>query len=165
MIIGILTGAFIAAETRITRPGGQVITADNLAEGFRVVDALPDTPEPEDVVRPWRPNIWLDPDDQVNHEGVTHKVRQRHYTQSDWLPSVVLALYKVVNTEPPVDGVLPWVANEQVWAASDPNHPTEPGANAATVRSFEGIDYTCLQGHTTQVGWHPPAVPALWAVA
>ena len=151
MIIGILDGAFIAAEARITRPGGQVITADNLAEGFRVVDALPDTPEPEDVVRPWGRNIWLDPDDQVSHEGVTYKVRQRHLTQSDWLPSVVLALYEVVNTEPPVEGVQPWIAGETVTTGD--------------VRSYDGIDYACLQGHTTQVGWHPPAVPALWAVA
>ena len=152
MIIGILNGAFIAAETRITRPGGQVITADALPAGFRIVDAPdPEQPEPEITVRPWAPNIWLDPDDQVSHEGVTYKVRQRHLTQSDWLPSVVLALYEVVNTEPPVNNVLPWVAGETVTAGD--------------VRSYDGIDYACLQGHTTQVGWHPPAVPALWAVA
>ena len=153
MIIGILDEQFIAAETRITRPGGQVITADSLPVGFRVVTDAPDPeqPEPEITVRPWAPNIWLDPDDQVSYEGVTYQVRQRHLTQSDWLPSVVLALYDVVNTEPPVEGVQPWIAGETVTTGD--------------VRSYDGIDYTCLQGHTTQVGWHPPAVPALWAVA
>ena len=28
--------------------------------------------------------------------------------------------------------------------------------------TYQGTTYTCLQGHTAIVGWHPPAVPALW---
>lgn len=28
--------------------------------------------------------------------------------------------------------------------------------------TFNGISYRCLQGHTAQVGWEPPIVPALW---
>ena len=24
--------------------------------------------------------------------------------------------------------------------------------------------YECIQGHTSQVGWHPPAVPSLWSL-
>jgi len=27
---------------------------------------------------------------------------------------------------------------------------------------YEGLIYRCLQAHTSQVGWEPPAVPALW---
>src|SRR5439155_1216975 len=34
-----------------------------------------------------------------------------------------------------------------------------------TLASYNGIDYTCIQAHTSQVGWEPPNVPALWAVA
>jgi hypothetical protein len=29
---------------------------------------------------------------------------------------------------------------------------------------YLGIEYTCIQAHTSQVGWEPPNVPALWAV-
>ena len=29
-------------------------------------------------------------------------------------------------------------------------------------RTYQGITYTCIQSHTTQVGWTPPVVPALW---
>jgi len=30
--------------------------------------------------------------------------------------------------------------------------------------AYLGIDYRCIQAHTSQVGWQPPNVPALWAV-
>ncbi|MFC5822909.1 carbohydrate-binding protein [Nonomuraea insulae] len=48
--------------------------------------------------------------------------------------------------------------------------PTVPGgtwaantayATGATV-TYGGAAYRCLQGHTSQVGWEPPNVPALW---
>lgn len=148
MIIGMIGNTFTAAQTRITRPGGVIIDASNLVDGFRVVDAPDETDEPG--VREWAAGMWLDVEDQVTHSGVTYQVRQRHFTQSDWLPSVVLALYTVVNTEPPVDDVLPWIAGETVVAGD--------------LRSYEGVTYSCIQGHTTQTGWHPPAVPALWGV-
>jgi chitodextrinase len=28
--------------------------------------------------------------------------------------------------------------------------------------SYNGLNYKCLQAHTSQVGWEPPNVPALW---
>ena len=31
-------------------------------------------------------------------------------------------------------------------------------------RRYDGKVYKCLQAHTSQVGWEPPAVPALWVV-
>ncbi|WP_244454043.1 carbohydrate-binding protein [Micromonospora echinofusca] len=34
-------------------------------------------------------------------------------------------------------------------------------AAGATV-TYAGLSYQCLQGHTAQVGWEPPNVPALW---
>ncbi|MFC4118684.1 carbohydrate-binding protein [Nonomuraea zeae] len=48
--------------------------------------------------------------------------------------------------------------------------PTNPGgtwapntayATGATV-TYGGAAYRCLQGHTSQAGWEPPNVPALW---
>ncbi|MFB4276568.1 MULTISPECIES: carbohydrate-binding protein [unclassified Nonomuraea] len=48
--------------------------------------------------------------------------------------------------------------------------PTDPGgtwapntayATGATV-TYGGATYRCLQGHTSQAGWEPPNVPALW---
>ncbi|MDR8410789.1 fibronectin type III domain-containing protein [Nonomuraea sp. 3-1Str] len=28
--------------------------------------------------------------------------------------------------------------------------------------TYNGVDYECIQAHTSQVGWEPPIVPALW---
>ena len=47
-------------------------------------------------------------------------------------------------------GVIEW-APGQVVAIGD-------------LRTYQGITYRCRQAHTTQIGWTPPAVPALWAV-
>jgi hypothetical protein len=33
-----------------------------------------------------------------------------------------------------------------------------------SVVTYQGPTYTCIQGHTSQVGWEPPHVPALWAL-
>jgi chitinase len=44
------------------------------------------------------------------------------------------------------------------------NTTWKPGvayAVGATV-TYQGIRYKCLQAHTSQVGWEPPIVPALW---
>src|SRR5712692_331380 len=27
---------------------------------------------------------------------------------------------------------------------------------------FNGVEYKCIQAHTSEVGWEPPNVPALW---
>jgi hypothetical protein len=37
-------------------------------------------------------------------------------------------------------------------------HPYKVG----DVVTYTGISYRCLQAHTSQVGWEPPIVPALW---
>jgi chitinase len=29
--------------------------------------------------------------------------------------------------------------------------------------TYQGTEYECLQAHTSQVGWEPPNVPALWS--
>ena len=29
--------------------------------------------------------------------------------------------------------------------------------------TYNSVTYKCLQAHTSQVGWEPPNVPALWA--
>lgn len=50
-------------------------------------------------------------------------------------------------------------------AASAQSVPTwQPNTAYATgaLVVFQGIEYKCIQGHTSQVGWEPPNVPALW---
>ncbi|MFD0275057.1 M28 family peptidase [Kitasatospora sp. NPDC127111] len=50
---------------------------------------------------------------------------------------------------------------------TDPGNPGgtwTPGTTyqAGDVVTYNGISYRCVQGHTAQVGWEPPIVPALW---
>jgi hypothetical protein len=155
MIIGIQNDEFFAAATAVYFPGGQVITRDNLPAGWREVEPPADPAEQEPAPIPHTPGQWVERGQAVIHEGVTYTARQRHLMQADWLPPL-LALWLRVN-----DGE-DWVPGEQVWAANDPNHPTEPNANVATVRVYEGVRYTVLQSHVTQAGWEPPNAQALW---
>jgi hypothetical protein len=39
-----------------------------------------------------------------------------------------------------------------------PDHAYQPGDTV----TFDGRGYRCLQGHTSQITWEPPNVPALW---
>lgn len=45
--------------------------------------------------------------------------------------------------------------------------PWEPGVaySVGDEVAYGGTTYRCLQAHTSQDAWTPPAVPALWAVA
>ncbi|MEU4763311.1 alpha-lytic protease prodomain-containing protein [Actinosynnema sp. NPDC023794] len=48
---------------------------------------------------------------------------------------------------------------------TDPGQTTwQPGVAYATgsLVTYDGVGYRCLQGHTSQPGWDPPTVPALW---
>jgi hypothetical protein len=73
-------------------------------------------------------------------------VRQSH-TRTEHAPADVPALFSVYRAG---GGVLEWVANEPVTVGMH--------------RTYSGVEYVCIQAHTTQTDWTPPAVPALWAV-
>lgn len=48
----------------------------------------------------------------------------------------------------------------------DASYGDPVGSNTAystgSVVSYNGITYLCIQGHTSQTGWEPSNVPALW---
>jgi hypothetical protein len=72
--------------------------------------------------------------------------RQTH-NRTLFEPSLTPALFSVYipnTTEPML-----WIANEPVMVGM--------------VRTYNGRQYKCLQAHTTQTDWMPPAVPALWS--
>ncbi|MFI0410659.1 M4 family metallopeptidase [Actinomadura sp. 3N508] len=74
-----------------------------------------------------------------------------------------------------------WKTTANAWAAvnvgarvddNDPPDDNEPPGdttwadgktyNAGDVVTYEGVQYRCLQSHTSMPGWTPPNVPALW---
>lgn len=82
---------------------------------------------------------------QRTYGGQTYQAIQAHVTQADWSPDKVPALWKLVVVVPTTGAWATGVAykiNDQV--------------------TYQGKTYKCLQAHTSQAGWMPAAVPALW---
>jgi len=79
------------------------------------------------------------------YEGILYECRQAHVTQSDWTPPATPALWAVVQDPGP--------GNE--WASG-------VAYTIGDVVTYEGAEYECRQSHTSQVGWEPPKVLALW---
>ncbi|GAA3674707.1 hypothetical protein GCM10022224_043700 [Nonomuraea antimicrobica] len=74
------------------------------------------------------------------------------------LAALVLPLTAVV-TAPPV--ALAASASQAVFADWAP----WTAYTAGTRVTYNGVEYECLQSHTSQPGWEPPNVAALWKVA
>ena len=59
----------------------------------------------------------------------------------------------------------------QGYQLATPPAPTAPAWAAGVAYAvgalavYSGVTYKCLQAHTSQVGWEPPNVPALWSPA
>jgi len=77
--------------------------------------------------------------------GTEYVCLQAHVTQSDWTPPVVPALWRVYVPTPPT--------NE--WAAG-------VAYKIGDIVTYLGLRYQCRQSHTSQIGWEPPNVLALW---
>ena len=93
----------------------------------------------------WRPGIAVSAGDTLQYDGSIFVVIQAHTTQADWIPGTTTqALYRRVQPE----GSTAW-------------QPDTDYVTGATCTDNGGT-YTCLQGHTSQTGWEPPNVPALW---
>jgi hypothetical protein len=73
-------------------------------------------------------------------------VRQDH-TRTEHDPDTVPALFTIYRED--YDG-MEWIANEEVKLGDE--------------RTHDGINYECIQPHTTVVGQTPDLVPALWVV-
>lgn len=56
------------------------------------------------------------------------------------------------------------LTNDDLTALADLYDPWAPGqaVTAGELRQHDGMLYGCVQPHTTQLGWEPPATPALW---
>ena len=80
--------------------------------------------------------------------GQTYRCIQAHVTQADWTPPAVPALWALVVAAPP--------PGDAAWA-------TGVAYSVNSRVTYGGLTYRCLQAHTSQAGWTPAAVPALWA--
>jgi chitinase len=62
------------------------------------------------------------------------------------------------TTNPPPPPPSPTPTGTGQYPAWQANHAYATGDRV----SYAGHDYQCIQAHTSQVGWEPPNVPALW---
>jgi len=102
---------------------------------------------------PWSPDsVDYALDAIARFAGVLWKCIQPHTSQVSWSPDLTPALW--VRFREPTAGPQVWIAGEQVEAGTLRWYPTT-----------SDIEYRAITAHTTQVGWEPPNVPALWEVA
>lgn len=102
---------------------------------------------PEGEGQEWIVGEWVSVGTLREYEGTRYKAIQAHQTQADWAPPNVPSLWGVV-TEP------------------GPSYPAWQAGIAVNVGeryTYDGRAYRVLQAHTTQAGWTPPVVPALFA--
>ncbi|MEV1179127.1 glycosyl hydrolase family 18 protein, partial [Nonomuraea sp. NPDC049784] len=80
----------------------------------------------------------------------------RHSTLSKILVALLLPL-SAVAVAPPQASASEYAAVAQwtAWTAY----------TAGTHVTYNGVEYECIQSHTSQPGWEPPNVPALWKVS
>lgn len=103
--------------------------------------------------RNWHANIEVQVGDVFTYKGSLWRCIQVHTTQGGWQPDKTPALWHRVEI----------IAEEEVrvWAAGIDYIVGDEVAYP----DAESELYICLQAHTSQEGWEPPAISALWAPA
>ena len=82
--------------------------------------------------------------DLVSYNGETYRCIIAHHSSEGWDPASVPALWERVADE-----------GEVAWHA-------QTAYSRGDIVEYNGNVYECRQGHTSQPGWTPAAVAALW---
>lgn len=120
-----------------------------VADG-RISDAELLTIQPALEGRLWQPGISVQVGDVYTFGAFLWRCIQPHTTQGDWPPDMTPALWRKVEIIPE-DAVRVWAAGIDYIVGDEVAYPDE---NSPL--------FTCLQAHTSQVGWEPPLLSALW---
>ncbi len=100
--------------------------------------------------RLWQPGIDVQVGDVYTFGAFLWRCIQAHTTQGTWTPDLTPALWRKVEIIPE-DNVRVWAVGIDYIAGDEVAYP-----------DASGTMYTCQQAHTSQAGWEPPVVPALW---
>jgi hypothetical protein len=115
--------------------------ADQLAQQYEsIMGDAPATPWADltDRVGPGQRIVWTD--------GETYRNISRAWLNTNDTPETYPQGWSQETGLPP--DVAPFIVGEAV--------------KVDDLRAYEGTVYRVLQAHTTQAGWTPPVVPALW---
>lgn len=103
--------------------------------------------------RNWHANIEVQVGDVFTYKGALWRCIQAHTTQGGWQPDKTPALWHRVEVV--AEGaVRVWATGIDYVAGDEVAYP-----------DAEGELYVCQQAHTSQAGWEPPGVPAMWSPA
>lgn len=80
------------------------------------------------------------------YNGTKYEVVQAHQTQEDWTPTATIGTLWKIYVDP---------LSVSEWAVG-------VAYKVNDIVTYLGLTYKCLQAHTSQAGWFPSAVPALW---
>lgn len=120
-----------------------------IADG-RLTDAELLSIQPVLEGRVWKPGISVQAGDIYTFGTFLWRCLQAHNTQSNWTPDLVPALWRKVEVISD-DAVRVWQVGTDYIAGDEVAYPNE----------YSPL-YECLQAHTSQEGWEPPLLPALW---
>ncbi|HTD22247.1 MAG TPA: carbohydrate-binding protein [Terriglobales bacterium] len=130
----------------------------------------------------WQPNTSYAVGSLVMFNGVEYKCIQAHTSLVGWEPPNVPALWQPVSGNPgptptptPTPRPTPTPTPKPTPTPTPKPTPTptppptgvpnwQPNTSYAVgaLVMFNGVEYKCIQAHTSLVGWEPPNVPALW---
>ncbi len=100
--------------------------------------------------RVWKPGLSVQIGDVYSYGRFLWRCLQAHTTQGDWPPDVVPSLWRKVEVISETEARV-WQVGVDYAVGDEVAYPDANG-------SF----FACLQAHTSQSGWEPPNVPALW---
>ena len=102
-------------------------------------------------VSEWMADMQAEAGQWVRYDGMLWQCVQSHATQTNWQPgtAATLSLWRRIFVQQEGEsGVQPWVALEDV--------------RVGDLRSYMGVTYRCLQGHSTLPNWTPDISPSMW---
>lgn len=100
--------------------------------------------------RVWQPSLSVQIGDVYSYAGFLWRCLQAHTTQTGWEPDKVPALWRKVEIIHE-DAKRIWQSGVDYALGDSVFYPDE-----------NGTEYVCITAHTSQTGWEPPNVPALW---
>ena len=100
--------------------------------------------------RNWHANVAVQVGDVFTYKGSLWRCIQTHITQGGWQPDKTPALWHRVEII--VEGTTRVWEKDVAYVVGD----------VVAFPNEDGAQYACIQAHTSQAGWQPPAAPALW---
>ena len=172
----------ITRTVTTTSPDGQVTTrdytpAENRSADAAIADAATLADHGQRLAR-IEAHLWPAPPDPTSTAGVPTMADYEGIWPADGLLLDGGKVWRNITTVPLTTAPSGFPGATSQWShlfvevTVIPPTPTAPAWSGASVAykvgdlvTYSGVVYRCLQAHTSQAGWTPPAVASLWAVA